>query len=139
MKAAPKGNAISVNGTYDVTPEGTAFRLFSLKAGSNTITDNAPPVDQNPQGEQVRNFSGTISELNHDPRGTINGVVLGSKTLVSLPPAAVEQLAGYLKIGAQISGTGIKRPVPSGVVTSKNVDVTDARTLSVSGQTYLVN
>ncbi|WDF56133.1 hypothetical protein [Mucilaginibacter sp. KACC 22063] len=139
MKAAAKGSQVYVSGTYDETPEGTAFRLYSLKAGGNTITDTAPPVDQTPPVEQIRNFAGTISDLNHDQRGMINGVVLNSKTFVSLPPPAVKQLAGYLKVGTSLSGTGIQRPVPSGVVVAKSYDLTDARTLSIAGQTYLIH
>jgi len=138
MKTSPKGSVITVNGSYDNTPDGQLFRFYSVKVGDNFITDTPPPVDQNPPAEQVKSFAGKISELNHDQRGMINGIVLNGNTLVALPPPAVEQLAPYLKTGTEIAGTGVKRNLPAGVVTEGNLDFTDARTLSIGGQTYLI-
>ncbi len=138
MKAAAKGAEVSINGVYDETPDGPAFRLYSVKAGSTTITDTPPAVEQTPPVEKTANFSGSISDLNHDQRGMINGIVLNSKTFIALPPPAIEQLGTSLKVGTQLSGTGVQRPTHPGVVLAKNIEVTDARTLSIAGQTYLV-
>jgi len=138
MKAAPKGASATISGNYDESPEGTIFRMYSLKKGSNVITDAPLPVDMTPPADKMQDFSGTISDINHDPRGMINSVILNGKTIVSLPPPAVEQLAQYLKTGVSLSGTGIQRAVPQGVVTAKNMNFTDARTLSIRGQTYLI-
>jgi hypothetical protein len=138
MKAAPKGSELTLSGTYDNSPEGAFFRFYSLKNGDSVITDTPPPIDQAPPAKQFKNFSGTISGLNHDQSGVTNGVIINGKMLISLPPPAVQQLAVYLKTGEKISGTGVQRIPPSGVVTAGNLEFTDARTLSISGQTYLI-
>lgn len=138
MKTAEKGSSVTVSGAMDDGPDGSTFRLYSLKAGSNTVTDTPPAGEQTPPAETFKNFSGTISDLNHDQKGMINGVILNGKTLVSLPPPAIEQLASYLKTGTELSGSGVQRALPEGVVLAKQLDLTDARTLSIGGQTYLI-
>ncbi|ASZ12111.1 hypothetical protein CK934_14650 [Chitinophaga sp. MD30] len=140
MKMAGKGNTVTVEGTLDTKPDvdSDVFSFYSLKSGGNLIIDTPAPLMQPPGSEQLINFSGKISDLNHNHRGMISGIVLNGKMVVSLPPPAVEQLAQYLKINTELAGTGIKRPVPAGVVVENNMGLLDARTLSIGGQTYLV-
>lgn len=138
LKVAPAGSSVSLGGAQDETPEGPIFHLYSLRKGETVVSDNVPAALPDPATERTKDFKGNITELSHDRRGMINGLILSGKMLINLPPAAVGQLSQYLKPGISLSGTGVQRAKPAGVVTADNLDTVDARTLSVSGNTYLV-
>lgn len=138
FSAAPKGSTVTVSGTLDETLEGKVFRLYSLKADGKTITETAPAMPETPPAEELKDFSGTVSAVRRDRNGRVNGIVLNKNLVVMLPPPAVDQLSAYLKDGVTLSGTGIVHGVPEGVVIAGNMKLTDARTLSIDGKTYLI-
>lgn len=138
MKSATKGASVTINGTLESSSEGERFQMYSLKAGDKTIMDTAPTGTEALQADVQKDFSGKITELSHDARGMINGFIIDGKTLVELPPPAVEQLIGYLKTGMTLSGTVMQHGKRPGVITVQNMEVARARTLTIDGQTYLV-
>lgn len=138
MKAAAKGAQLTVNGTADWTPEGEVFHLYSVKVGDKVITDTPPAIAETPQADVLSDFKGVITGLNHDRRGMVNGVIIDSKLFVAFPPQAVEQLMGSLKTGKSISGSSVQHARPTGVVTAQNMQVSQARTVTIDDQTYLV-
>jgi hypothetical protein len=139
MKSAPKGSEITINGFYENSPLGAnEFHLVNATIGNTVITDALPAANVTPPAEVQQNFTGSISDFRRGPDGMVNGLILGGKEVIELPPPAAGQLQGLLTAGEKISGTGIKTIPPDGVVMAQNLQVIHPQTLTVNGQTYLI-
>jgi hypothetical protein len=65
-------------------------------------------------------------------------LVLTDGTLLHLPPAATEQLAEKLKVGATVAATGTLHTAQPGEVAAKPVRVVRAQTITLDGVQFLV-
>lgn len=139
MATAKKGAYLSVSGFADVDPQGiNAFHLVSAKAGSTVITDTPPPAPAVPPVQDIKNYSGSITDFRKDMQGNINGVILGNKEIVQLPPPVIAQLQGLLKSGEKIEVTGFRVIPPAGAIMAEQNTLIDPQTITLNGQTYLV-
>lgn len=139
MATAKAGNQVTVTGFRDTNPEGrTALHLVSLTAGSQTVRDTPPARPTTPPTEKTATVSGTVQRLAQDPKGRTNALVLSDGTVLRLPPAATEQLAEKLKVGATVAATGALRAPVAGEVAAKPVRVVRAQTITLNGVQFLV-
>lgn len=141
MAAAKAGSSVTVSGFRDTDPEGrTALHLVSLTAGGQTVqtTLAPPPPPTTPRSPEAASAEGTISRLATDPQGRTRALVLNDGTVLRLPPAAVEQLAEKLKVGARVAATGNLRPHPEGEVAVRPVRVLHTQTITLDGVQFLV-
>lgn len=139
MAAAKAGSAVTVTGFRDTNPEGqTVFHLVSIKAGSQTITDQRPTPPATPPTEEATTVRGTVSSLRQDPTGRTHALILSDGTVLRLPPPAAEQLSEKLKVGATIAATGTLHSLRPGEVAARPVRVVRAETLTLDGVQFLV-
>ncbi|GAB3833535.1 OB-fold nucleic acid binding domain-containing protein [Hymenobacter jeollabukensis] len=141
MAAAKAGSNVSLTGFRDTDPEGrSALHLVSLTAGGQTVqaTLPPPPPPTTPRTPEAASAQGTISRLDADPQGRTRAVLLNDGTILHLPPAAVEQLAEKLKVGARVAATGDLRPRPEGEVAIRPVRVLRTQTITLDGVQFLV-
>lgn len=139
MAAAKAGSTVTVSGFRDTDPEGRpALHLVSLTAGGQTVRDTPPVRPTTPPTEESTTVRGTVQRLAQDPRGRTNALVMSDGTLLHLSPAAAEQLAEKLKVGATVAATGTLRTAQPGEVAAKPVRVVRAQTITLDGVQFLV-
>lgn len=139
MAAAKAGSQVTVAGFRDTDSEGrTALHLVSLTAGGQTVRDTPPVRPATPPTEEAATVRGTVQRLAQDPKGRTNALVLNDGTILRLPPAATEQLAEKLKVGATVAATGALRAPVAGEVAAKPVRVVRAQTITLDGVQFLV-
>ena len=139
MAAAKAGSQVTVSGFRDADPEGrTALHLVSLAAGGQTVRDTPPVRPTTPPTEEATTVRGTVQRLALDPKGRTNALVMSDGTILRLPPAAAEQLAEKLKVGATVAATGALRAAAPGEVAAKPVRVVRAQTITLDGVQFLV-
>lgn len=138
MRAAKKGAAVSVQGFYEVSPDGAnEFHLVNAEAGGSVLTDMPPAAPATPPAEVQQQYSGTIKDLRRNRDGVADGILIGDKEVVDLPPGVSAQLQVLLKPGLAISGTGTKVVLPAGVVMARDMETIRPQTITINGQTYL--
>ena len=139
MAAAKAGSQVTVSGFRDTDPEGrTALHLVSLTAGGQTVRDTPPTPPTTPPTEEATTVRGTVQRLAQGPDGRTNALVMSDGTLLRLPPAATEQLAEKLKVGATVAATGALHTPAPGEVAAKPVRVVRAQTITLDGVQFLV-
>ena len=139
MGTAKPGTPIEVQGFYETTPEGlNVLHLVDASAAGQTFYDTPPAPPAAPPVDTSGQFSGTITDIHKDVRGLVNGLMLGSKQLIELPPGIFEQLQDYLKPGTAISGSGIRVNPGPGVVLVRSLERFHPQTLTIGGRTYMV-
>ncbi len=139
MAAAKAGSQVTVSGFRDTDPEGRpALHLVSLTAGGQTVRDTPPVRPTTPPTEEAATVRGTVQRLGQDPKGRTNALVMNDGTIVRLSPAAAEQLAEKLRVGATVAATGALRAAAPGEVAAKPVRVVRAQTITLDGVQFLV-
>ena len=139
MAAAKAGSAVTVTGFRDTDPQGrSALHLVSIVAGGQTLTDTPPARPSTPPTEEAATVRGTVRSLSQGPNGRPDALVMSDGTILRLPPAATEQLADKLKVGATVEATGFLRAAHEGEVAARPVRVVRAQTLTLDGVKFLV-
>ncbi len=140
MATAKAGTSITITGFRNADPEGrSALHLVSLNANGQTVRDTPPARPTAPPTDETTSVRGTVQRLAQDPRGHTNALVLTDGTLLHLSPAAAEQLAEKLKVGATVAATGTLRTAQPGEVAAKPVRVVRTQTITLDGVQFLVH
>lgn len=139
MAAAKPGATVTISGFRNADRDGrSGLHLVSLAAGGQTIRDQRPTPPTTPPAETATTVSGTVRSLSQDPRGRTNAIVVSDGTILRLPPAAVEQLAEKLKVGAAVAATGTLRAARPGEVAAQPVKAVRVETITLDGVKFLV-
>ena len=95
---------------------GRGFRAYALgKPGATPLVEARPSAARPappPRGTRVAalapmDVDGTIATILVNPRGEVDGVVLGDGTIVRLPPRSAIADGGALRIGARFAAQGV--------------------------------
>ncbi|HEY4041992.1 MAG TPA: hypothetical protein VGM32_09140 [Rhodopila sp.] len=112
--AVRPGDTVTVHGLHArAIPMVQAMAVTNDATGS-TVTDNGVGGPPGPRGaEQVLTAQGRIKAQLHGPRGDLNGALLEDGTIVRVPPAEAQRLAGELTPGAPlcVQGEGSAGPL----------------------------
>jgi hypothetical protein len=139
MAAAKAGSAVTITGFRSPDPQGRpTLHLVSLSANGQTVRDTPPTRPATPPTDETTSVRGTVQRLAQGPNGRTNTLVLNDGTLLHLSPAAAEQLAEKLKVGATVAATGTLRTAQPGEVAAKPVRVVRAQTITLDGVQFLV-
>jgi hypothetical protein len=76
-------------------------------------------------------ISGTISQLNYGPDGSMNGFIVSRNTLVYLPRDWALRLESVIRPGERVAVTG--QPMPAA---ASEMQILDAQSLRVAGKTF---
>jgi hypothetical protein len=140
MAAAKPGAAVTVTGFRNTDKEGRSrLHFVRLTAGGQTINDQRPTPPATPPAETATTVRGTVRSLSQDDRGRTNAVVVSDGTVLRLPPAAAEQLAEKLKVGATVAATGTLRAARPGEVAAQPVKAVRVETITLDGVQFLVH
>ena len=70
------------------------FHFVNAGVSGMLITDTPLNMPAIPQPEEQKSFNGTISDFRHNNDGMVNGIVLGGKQIVDLPPHRCRAITG---------------------------------------------
>jgi hypothetical protein len=135
-EAAQPGAAVTVLGYLRPTPKGDEqLHLASLEASGQHLR----PAPAGPVAEPFT-VAGAVSELLLNPKGHLRAVCLaGEPAELRFPSHLGEQLAGYLKVGAQVQASGHRRTDRPGEVRAPGHPAPlQPELLTVGGQSLLI-
>ncbi|HUA21451.1 MAG TPA: hypothetical protein VMB25_22040 [Bryobacteraceae bacterium] len=134
------GNDVTYSGTAFTTASGFQTVLVSSFTNDNTkAAYTAPTFKSKPAAYGPT--SGVIAQLNYSPGGAIDGFVFsagGSSILVSTGPRASSTLSSLLVKGDTVSVTGTTSSALSACASTGTLEVVDASSLTVGGQTIVI-
>ncbi len=134
---AKAGTTVSLTGVMNTAPRGEKeVRMLTLTAGGTTLADTTARTAQPPADTYVSG-NGTVTALQTNREGTVNGVVVDGKTILRIPPHIANQLTA-LKANGTVAYTGMKKPVTSGEISAANYAIVHCKTITVNGTQYLV-
>jgi hypothetical protein len=110
--AVKPGDTVTVHGLR--TRNGAMVAAMSVtNDATHTTIAVEPPQRGHHWSGQALDATGTIKEQLHDPRGTLNGVLLADGTQVRLPPRDAGRMADILAVGKSITvkGDGYQGPL----------------------------
>jgi hypothetical protein len=112
--AVKPGDTVTVRGLRARAIPMMQALSISNDATGITVTTNGPGGPRGPRGaEQPLIAEGHIKAQLHGPKGDLNGALLEDGTIVRLPPAEAQRIAGNLTPGAPlyVQGNGFAGPL----------------------------
>lgn len=130
------GDSVQVQGYQRTDPAGKSqINATTISSGSKTYTAEKPAQPTAPPTSTTTlvttTVSAAITQLSTNDRGELDGIYLGSTTLVRLPPQQSDALKAKLTVGTTVEVTGDKRVGTSGLT------VIRAQQIKVNGETIL--
>lgn len=137
--AGKSGSKVTVTGSTDTTPEGTAvFRLVSLTSGQSVVTDTPPAAPAALPTPTPITVKGKVADYQINRQGQVSGLRLSDQTLVRVPPHVAAQLTTLAPKESTVSVTGYVQPVGEGQVRLQKQTIVEASQITVNGQSFLV-
>jgi hypothetical protein len=106
------------------------FGMFVAASASALL--GQPPAPASALPAAASSVSGSISQFNYGPDARVQGFVVASNTLISLPPDWAIQVELLAKPGDPVKATGYTSPAASGI------QIMQPQTLSVAGRMLTV-
>lgn len=115
------GENVEVTGYGSVTASGLSrIDLVSISAGGRTFSV--------PQPGQFTSYtgSGTVTQLNYNREGDMDGFLLSNRVFVKTPPPFGTTLTSLVAVGSQVSVSGYSHQAPVGVKITNGQDIRPA-------------
>ena len=135
------GNSVTYSGTAVTASSGfesvvvSSFTNNTTKAAYAAPTSSSTPTAYGPT-------SGAVKQLNYDGGGNIDGFVFtpsgASSIFVATNSRASDTLSPLLTVGATVSVTGKTSPSMGGCASTGALEVVNATSLTVAGQTIVI-
>lgn len=133
------GAVVSVSGVYNINPFGEKeVAMLNINANGKTISDEGAPFPPSEPIDTYVSGGGSISQLQKNREGEMNGIIIDGKTILKIPPHIGWRLGNLLQNNAKVSYTGMKKANNSGEASYGNYSLVRCKTLTINGQQYLV-